>query len=478
MKNYQADITIIGSGPGGYRAAVLGALRGRKVAIVESATWGGTCLNRGCVPKKDWHETAKWIEQSRHYAQRGVVGPALAGDMTQAWEHQHQVVKTVRSSYVDYLKRLGVQLLDGLGSFQDPRTIVVHGHDGETQQIQTRYSIIATGSTPALPRGIQTIPGKVLTSDMLYDDAAPAGKRVILIGGGVIGTEFAYIFRQLGKEVQWLVNSPSLSHTQYSPQAKDTLKAALHTLDIQAQEHFRVSRIEEDAWGVSVFAEDGRQVQGDWVLLATGRQAFTQGLGLENTAVQLDEQGFVETDTYLETAEPGIFALGDVVGPIMNANQAMSDAQIIVHNLLSEEKTARNPAWVPELVYSAVELARIGLDEDTAEDEGFEPAVGFAAFETSPRALGQDDTAGFVRLLADMDSGELLGGEIVGRDAGELIHLLANSGNREEALRRIAETRVNHPSRAEELVNATETLAARWGLEAQIFGTGEPTDAL
>jgi Pyruvate/2-oxoglutarate dehydrogenase complex, dihydrolipoamide dehydrogenase (E3) component, and related enzymes len=273
-----------------------------------------------------------------------------------------------------------------------------------------------------------------------------------------------------------LVNSPSLAHTQYSPQAKDTLKAALKALDIQTVERFRVARIAEDDQGVTVFAEDGQSVQGDWVLLATGRKAFTQGLGLENTAVELDEKGFVQTDEHLETAEPGIFALGDVVGPIMNANQALSDAQIIIRNLLSEEKLERNPAWVPELVYSAVELARIGLDDDTAEDEGYEPAVGFAAFETSPRALGQDDTAGFVRLLADMDSGELLGGEIIGRDAGELIHLLANSGDRQEALRRIAEIRVNHPSRAEELVNATETLAARWGLEEQIFGSAESSD--
>lgn len=475
MSNYQVDITIIGSGPGGYRAAVLAALRGQKVAIIESATWGGTCLNRGCVPKKDWHETAKWIEQSRHFAKRGVIGTDLKGDMAQAWEHQHQVVESVRNSYVDYLKRLGVQLLEGTGSFVDARHISVDGPTGSSQ-IQTRYTIIATGSTPALPEAIQTIPGKVLTSDMLYDDGAPAGKRVILIGGGVIGTEFAYIFDQLDKDVQWLVNSASLAHTQFSPQAKDTLKAALNALDIKAVEHFRVARIAEDDQGVTVFAEDGQSVQGDWVLLATGRKAFTQGLGLENTAVELDEKGFVQADEHLETAEPGIFALGDVVGPIMNANQALSDAQIIIHNLLSEEKLERNPAWVPELVYSAVELARIGLDDDTAEDQGYEPAVGFAAFETSPRALGQDDTAGFVRLLADMDSGELLGGEIIGRDAGELIHLLANSGDRQEALRRIAEIRVNHPSRAEELVNATETLAARWGLEEQIFGSAESSD--
>lgn len=470
MADKNFDITIIGSGPGGYRAAVLAALRGQKAAVIERQTWGGTCLNRGCVPKKDWHETAKWIDQSRYFAKRGVVGPALSGDMHQAWEHQHKVVETVRSSYVDYLKRLGVQLFEGTGRFIDAHHIQVQSSDGSLIEMHTETSIIATGSTPSLPSGIRTEAGRVLTSDMLYDEGVPQGKRVILVGGGVIGTEFAYIFTQLGKTVQWLVNSPSLSHTQFSPQAKDTLKAALKAQHIEAREHFRIARIVSSADGVTVFDAAGQSVEGDWVLLATGRHAFTEGLGLENTGVTLDDQGFVETDAYLETQEPGIYALGDAVGPVMNANQALADAQIIIHNLLNEDREERQPLWVPELVYSAVELARIGMDDDTAEDEGFEPAVGFAAFETSPRALGQDDTAGFVRLLADMDSGELLGGEIVGRDAGELIHLLANSGSREEALRKIAEIRVNHPSRAEELVNATETLAARWGLEAQIFG--------
>ena len=463
------DITIIGSGPGGYRAAVLAALRGKKVAIIEKQTWGGTCLNRGCVPKKDWHETAKWIEQSRHFKKRGVVGPALTGDMAQAWQHQHRVVETVRTSYVDYLKRLGVHLYNGAGYFLDPQRLQIQGVEGLTE-IHTETSIIATGSAPSLPTGIAAVPGKVLTSDMLYDDGVPSGDRVILVGGGVIGTEFAYIFTQLGKQVKWLVHSPSLAHTQYSPQAKDALKAALAALNIHPQAGFKISRIETAIDGVTVFNDQGESAQSDWLLLATGRHAFTEGLGLENTGVTLDDRGFVQTNTMLETEEPGIYAIGDAVGPIMNANQALSDAQIVIHNLLSEEKQERDPLWVPELVYSAVELARIGMNDDAAEDQGFEPAVGFAAFETSPRALGQDDSAGFVRLLADMDSGELLGGEIVGRDAGELIHLLASSGSRDEALRKIVETRVNHPSRAEELVNATETLAARWGLEEQIFG--------
>ncbi|MCE5388644.1 MAG: NAD(P)/FAD-dependent oxidoreductase [Acidithiobacillus sp.] len=466
MKKY--DLAIIGSGPGGYRAAVLGALRGQKVAIIEKGVWGGTCLNRGCVPKKDWHETAKWIENSRHFAKRGVIGDGLRGDLNQAWQHQRTVVETVRNSYVDYLKRLGVTLYAGNGSFRDPRHIQIQSPQ-ESLEIESNATIIATGSVPKPVDSALYQSGKILHSDMLFDEGVPIGKRVIIVGGGVIGTEFAYIFTQLGKEVQWLVHSDPLHHTRFSEQAKAVLQTALEELDIHPQPGFRVNASGVDGDKVWVSNQHGEKVFADWVLFATGRQAQTAGLGLENTSVHLDDQGFVVTDTRLATAEEGIYAIGDVVGPYMNANQALADATIVIDNILGAERH-RDPRWVPELVYSAVELARIGRDDESAEDEGFEPAVGFAAFETSPRALGQDDTLGFVRILADMDSGELLGGEIVGRDAGELIGLLAQEGDRSTLLQRIAKAPVNHPSRAEELLNATETLAARWGLGEFVFG--------
>ncbi len=469
MNTTPFDLTIIGSGPGGYRAAVLATLRGQKVAIIERATWGGTCLNRGCVPKKDWHETAKWIEQSRHFHQRGVIGGPLGGDMDQAWLHQREVVDTVRTSYTDYLKRLGVQMFSGHGRFRDAHHIRISGATG-IEELSTRHSVIATGSAPLLPDSIATVPGRVLTSDMLFDDGVPAGQRVLLVGGGVIGTEFAYIFSMLGKAVSWVVHSPALAHTFYSSQAKDTLRDALEALDIHPRAGFQLARMEAVGAGVTAFGSDGTTLEADWALLATGRKPFTDDLGLENTAVTRGGNGFVQVNDHLETAEAGIYAIGDVIGPLMNANQALADATLVVNNIVSASPKSRNSLWVPELVYSAVELARIGMNDDQAEDEGFEPAVGFAAFETSPRALGQDDTRGFVRLLADMDSGALLGGEVVGREAGELIHLLSLSADREHFLRQLAQARFNHPARAEELLNATETLAARWGLQAQIFG--------
>jgi len=467
MKDF--EIGIIGSGPGGYRAAVLAALRGQKVAIIERSTWGGTCLNRGCVPKKDWHESAKWIEQSRHFQKRGILGGMLEGDLAQAWKHQHEVVNSVRQSYLDYLKRLGVQMYSGQGRFVQGHELEIENADGATR-IRCDQVIIATGSRPALPAGIETEPGRILHSDQLFDEGVPEGKRVIIVGGGIIGTEFAYIFTMLGRQVTWLVHSGALHHTRYSEQAKETLIDALAALGIEAQKGFVLKKAGVDGGRAWVEDAEGRRWEGDWVLLATGRQPETGGLGLEQTAVRRDERGFVVVDSGLETDEPGVYAIGDVVGPLMNANQALADATLVVDRILGKTELQRDPLWVPELVYSALELARIGMDEEQAEDAELEPAVGFAAFETSPRALGQDDAAGFVRLLADMDSGAFLGGEIVGRDAGELIHLLAQGGDRDTLLRQLVAARYNHPARAEEVLNATETLAARWGLGDFLYG--------
>lgn len=469
MANEMLDVLVIGSGPGGYRAAVLAALRGKRVGIVERDTWGGTCLNRGCVPKKDWHHSATLIFHSQSFAQRGVLadGP-LRGDMTLAWQHQRKVVESVRSSYVNYMERLGVQSFAGHGRFLDAHRVEVRGSGG-TEIVRAAHVIIATGSTPRLPAGVTPVSGKILSSDMLYDEQAPTGKRVAIIGGGVIGVEFAFIFKMLGKEVEWLVDSKPLSKSLYSPQALGTLNKALKKAGVEARGKCRVETIEARDSGAVLRLRSGEQIEVDWVLLATGRAPCTDGLGLDAIGVQTDEAGFIKINDHLQTDLEHVYAIGDVVGPYMTANQALADAGLAVQHLINGKSRERAPLWVPELVYSAVELGRVGMNDDMAEDEELEPAVGFAAFETSPRALGQDDTEGFVRLLADMDSGELLGGEVIGHEAGEIIHLLSLAPNRQDALRWIAHGRFNHPARAEELLNATETLAAQWGLGAEIF---------
>lgn len=463
------DLAVIGSGPGGYRAAVLAALRGLRVAIIEESVWGGCCLNRGCVPKKDWYHSARLVAAQETFAGRGIAG-TIQVDPAIAWDHQHQVVNTVRRSYLEYLKHLKIDTYTGHARFAGYDRIGVTSEDGSERGLEARNSIIATGSHPFVPPPFTEIEDRVLTSDSLFAQPLPQGRRVLIVGSGVIATEFAFILRMLGFEVQWLTRSDPLSGLGFSPQALLTLRSALIRHGIEPIRVPGYTTLQADAEGVEVTTLDQRMFTADWVLLGTGRVPHTTDLGLEAIGVKTDSRGFVIRDRNLRTTVPEIFAIGDVAGDWMTANHALADAKVAVDNILGADRQ-QDGRFIPVAVYSAVEMARIGLNEDAAEDAGHEPAVGFAAFETSPRALGQDDTEGFVRLLGDMDSGEWLGGEVIGGDAGELVHMLSLAPDRDGALAWLAKGTWNHPSRAEEFLNATETLAAKWHLERTIFGS-------
>ncbi len=459
------DLAIIGSGPGGYRAAVLASLRGLKVAIVEKEEWGGCCLNRGCVPKKAWYHSARLIAASRDFAVRGIRG-TLHGDLPGAWRHQRQVVVSVRESYTDYLRRLGVKAFQGAARFAGRDTIAI----GDSTRVVADHVIIATGSEPFVPGNLQRAQGRVLTTDDLFNREPPAGKRVAVIGSGVIGTEFAFILGMLGLEVVWLMRQEPLSRSAYSIPARKALLGALAAHGIRPRTASRVVAAEIGAGGVVLALPDGSHEHADWVLLGTGRIPHTAGLDLAAAGVDVGAGGFVKVDDYQQTTASSIYAIGDVANPAMTSNHALAEAAVAVGNIIAAKSHRRDDDAIPEVTYSALELARIGLNEDGAEAKGFEPATGFAAFDANPAALGEGDARGFVRIVTDMDSGTLLGAEIVGRDAGELIHLPGLDFGSADALRRLAGMAYNHPTRAEEILNATETLAAKWGLGARIFG--------
>ncbi len=463
----QFELIVIGSGPGGYRAAVLGALRGLRVAIVEKAEWGGCCLNRGCVPKKAWYHTAHLLAASRRFSERGIRG-SLRADLGAAWDHQRMVVQKVRESYLDYMKRLGITRYEGVATFSDSRHVTVSGASEETS-ISGAHCIIATGASPYVPEPLRGVSERVLTTDDLFDRPPPSGGHVAIIGGGVIATEFAFILKLLGKDVTWISRRAPLARTRFGPEARSSLASALSGYGIASLPLHLEGASSQGAKVVLRFSDGASPASFDWVLTATGRRPGTDDLNLSAAGVGLTEDGFVAVDEALETASRGIYAIGDCIGGPMTATQALHDAGVAIANVLGgETRLKRAPRRVPEVIYSALEMARIGLDDDEADDAELDAAVGFSAFGTSPEALGQDQTEGFVRILGDMDSGRFLGGEIVGRDAGELIHLLsliADGG----MLATVAETAFNHPARAEEILNAVETMASKWNLSNLIF---------
>ncbi|MDH5300168.1 MAG: NAD(P)/FAD-dependent oxidoreductase [Gammaproteobacteria bacterium] len=467
MQKNHSEVIVIGSGPGGYRAAVLLALQGKNVAIVERQQWGGCCLNRGCVPKKAWHHTAKLIQASKRFAERGLHG-TMQVNFLQAWQHQQRVVKQVRDSYENYLQRLGVKRYVGHGRLLDAHTVQVE-HDTDPQLLSADFIILATGSTANYPEPYSLQQNKVIGTDELFDQPPPGGERVAIIGSGVVATEFAFILQQLGKNVFWYARRSPLSNTEFSQQAKRLLHEALQKSAVTETNLQLPVNLKINPNDVTLQFADASEQAVDWVLVATGRTPATSQLGLEKTAVQVDGAGFVVRNDFLQTAQENIYAIGDCTSPIMTANQALADATVVTSNILYGNHRQQSPQWVPQLIYSALELAKVGMNEDQAEDAGYEPAVGFSSFDSSPRALGQDDAEGFVRMLADMDSGEFLGAEIVGSEAGELIHKLLNAELQETILRDLAASPVNHPSRSEEITNAVETMAAKWGLAEKIL---------
>jgi dihydrolipoamide dehydrogenase len=458
------DLAVIGSGPGGYRTAVLAALRGLKVALIEKHTWGGCCLNRGCVPKKAWYASARLVGAGERYARLGIAGE-LRADLARAWVHQAQVVAKVRSAYLDYLQRLGITTFTGSASFISTTDLAIDG----IPRITAGHVVIATGAHAIAPANLPHRPGQVLTTDDLFDAAPPTGRRVAVIGSGVVATEFAFILAMLGCDVRWFGRSAALSHRSYSVPAQRLLASALQRAGIVQQRAGIQSVVYGAAGPITLNLTDGSSATVDWVLLGTGRAPHTAGLALARADVSIDAAGFIEIDDHCATTNPRILAIGDVVNARMTANLALADATVAIGNILRPGSAQRRPGGVPEVVYSAVELARLGLSEDEAEAAGFEPAIGFSAFEVNPAALGEDDAEGFVRLIADLDSGKLLGAEIVGSQAGDSIELVAQAMSSGDALRSLAAASYNHPARGEEILNAVETLASKWGMSGAIF---------
>jgi len=454
------DLLVIGSGPGGYRAAVLAAQRGLSVAIVERDAWGGACLNRGCVPKKDWYHTARIARAAQGYASRGLRA-TLEPDPIAAWRHQRTVVETVRASYVEYLGRLGVKTFQGVARFVESQSVAV----GE-EVLAARSFVIATGSSPYVPESLRVSP-RVLTTDDLFEKPLPPGRRVALLGSGTVGTEMAFILPGLGFDVLWLTGSEPLSRSRFSASARKRLLAALAAQGVTARTRSRPQAAEaEDDGGVVLRLPSGVRQRADWVLAGTGRRPNTGALGLDVAGLRMSPDGFIVVDEAQRSSVPNIFAIGDCANPVMTANHALAEATVAVANIIAPGSRRSQHDWVPEVIYSALELARAGASEDELEDADAEYAVGFSAFAVNPAALGEGSPEGYVRLLVGRDDGLLLGCEIAGDDAGELIHLAEPGASRGPLLERLSRACFNHPSRSEEFLNAAEALVASWGLAA------------
>jgi len=464
----ELDVVVIGSGPGGYQAALTAAQYGARVALVEKGLPGGVCLNEGCVPKAALIRLARLLEDTQALDGHGLLGQ-VRGDFAQAMRHKAQVVQGISRNFPVWLRHLGVRFIAGTARIATPQTVLVRDETGGEQTLTTHRILIATGSVPRRHPVCVTDGVQVLDSKAFMYGLEERPERLLCLGGGAIGCELAYYLQQFGTQVTLCEREPRLLATHPLPSRSiQLLERKLRRVGTELRLGVEVTAMEKAPEGVTVTFSDGSSGSYDKVLVAIGRQPAEAGLGLDVLGVERNAEGFILTSKYLETSVPGIYAVGDCKPGPMTANAAFHDAKVAAFNAVHGNQQRANYHRVPIVIDSAVQIAAVGLLEECAEDAGFEPEFARANLMASIKARAHNDAEGFIEVVHDEETGQLLGGCIVGPDAGEQIHMLAAACQSDRGLWFFSDINYTHPSWYEDLGNAINTHAialARSGRE-------------
>ena len=418
------DVTVIGSGPGGYVAAIRCAQLGMKTAIIERyPTLGGTCLNVGCIPSKALLDSSEHYHNAEHtFATHGIDIKDLKVNLGQMIERKRQVVdQTVKG--VDFLmKKNKIDVLHGHGSFKNKNTIVITKDDGSTEEIQSDKTIIATGSKPSSLPGVEIDKKRIITSTEALE-LKEVPKHFIVIGGGVIGMELGSVYARLGSEVSVVEYTDRLIGGMDGSLSKE-LKRSLKKLGFKFFFNHKVTGVANAGEEVTVTAENKKgetvEVKGDYCLVAIGRRPYTDKLGLENAGVKLDSRGRVDVDEHLETNVKGIFAIGDVVKGAMLAHKAEEEG-VFVAEYMAGQKPHMNYNLIPGVVYTWPEVAAVGYTEEQLTEQGRAFKSGTFQFKASGRARASMDTDGHIKVLADAETDEVLGVHMIGPRCADMI---------------------------------------------------------
>ncbi len=418
------DIAIIGGGPGGYVAAIRAAQLGAKVVLIEKGEIGGTCLNRGCIPTKVLVESAKRCKALREMAKFGLKSEHLGVDYSKVQRRKTLIVKRLVRGINFLMKKHNIQVLNGEGSFLDPHTISVWGHE-TSYKVVAKKTIIATGSKPFFV----PIPGidgtKVLTStDILQLSHIP--KSLIVIGGGVIGGEFACIFRCFEESKITIVEMLPRLIPMEDPDLGKELKSAFKRVGMIVHTGSRVTRISDTPIGnkrVTFTDSEGKEqnIEAEYVLVSIGRAPVVEGLNLEAIGVKYQRGIFVNTK--METNIPDVYAIGDVIQGLpspMLAYTASQEGEVAAENALGHESEMSYHA-IPSTIYTNPEVAAVGLSEDKAKEEYGDILVGSFPFQGNARAVIAGSNRGFVKVILDAKTNVILGVHIIGPHATELI---------------------------------------------------------
>ena len=418
------DVIVIGSGPGGYVAAIRAAQLGMKTAIVEKySTLGGTCLNVGCIPSKALLDSSEHYHNAAHtFKTHGINLSDLKVDLGQMISRKDDVVKQNVDGIQFLMKKNKIDVHHGLGSFVDAHTVKVTKEDGTSTDIQGKNIIIATGSKPASLPFIKLDKHRVITStEALKMKEIP--KHLIVIGGGVIGMELGSVYGRLGAKVSVVEFMDSIIPTMDKTMGKE-LQKSLKKLGFEFYLKHKVTAVENLGEEVVVKADNGKgevvEIKGDYVLVSIGRKPFTDGLNAEAAGVKITERGQIEVNDHLQTSVSHIYAIGDVVKGAMLAHKAEEEG-VFVAETIAGQKPHINYLLIPGVVYTWPEVAAVGYTEEQLKEQGRKYKAGKFPFLASGRARASMDTDGLVKVLADAETDEILGVHMIGPRTADMI---------------------------------------------------------
>lgn len=457
----QFDVVIIGSGPGGYVAAVRGAQVGLKVAIIEKeagARLGGTCGLRGCIPTKALLNAAHLYEKAGHFENFGIKVENLGFDWTKVQKYKSDVVAK-NSSGVSYLmKKNKVTVFNGFGKITGKGKIEVAFEDGKKETIDTKNIIIATGSVVRPIPGFEVDGKQVVNSDQILE-LTDVPKSMIVLGSGAVGVEFASVYARFGCETTVVELMDKIVPLEDAEVSKE-LQRVFKKNGITCLTGVKMDKLEKTKKAVKLSGKDAKgndvKLEAEMLLVAIGRMPYIENLGLENTKVVVNPRGTIKVNEYCETDEPGIFAIGDVIDTAWLAHLASKEGILVVEKLAGKKVEPINHRLVPNCTYCDPEVASVGLTEAKAREEGYDVKVGKFPFSASGKARILGETDGFVKIVSEKKYDEVLGVHIIGPHATELLAEACVAMQLETTADELGRTIHAHPTVSESVMEAAE----------------------
>lgn len=449
----QYDVAILGAGPGGYVAAIRAAQLGQRVAIIEKKYIGGVCLNVGCIPTKALLKNAELAHTLQHRAREfGFSFDNLKLDYGKAFKRSRQVSNRLVKGVGFLMRKNKIDVFEGAGRLTGPESLHITLNDGGEKTIAARNIIIATGARPRTLPGVDFDGERIISYvESITSDTLP--EKVIVIGGGAIGMEFAYIWINYGVDVTILEMLPHLLPNE-EPEISLVLEKAYKKLGVKFSTGTRVESVKKSGSRVEVVLQDGTSLEADQVLLAINFQPNVENLGLETAGIQLTSSGNIAIDENMRTNVPNIYAIGDVATNYRLAHIASAMGIVAAETITGQDTVTLDYKMLPRCTYSVPQVASFGYTESQAKEAGYEIKVGQFPFQANGKALGMGERDGFVKIVADAKYGEILGAHMVGPDVTELLPELTMAHHAELTAEEIARNVHAHPTLSEALMEA------------------------